>query len=178
MKNLKSVIAAVLIMVIGAFENASAQIWQLGNNYSVQFSLNQASGIFKDVKANILFDEQNLSNAKLNVSVDVASINTGNALMNKHAKSDEWLDAAKYPTIAFVSKKIMKNGASYQVTGDLTLHGVTKEVSVPFTFKKAGSSASFTANFNINRNDFKVGKPGGEVDENIKINLSVPVIKS
>jgi polyisoprenoid-binding protein YceI len=178
MKNFKLIIAAVLIIVIRAAGKASAQTWQIAGNYSVQFSTNQASGIFKDVKANILFDEQNLTNAKFNVNVDASSINTGNAMMNKHAKSDEWLDAPKYPAISFTSKKITKNGASYQVTGDLAVHGVTKEVSLPFTFKRAGNSATFTANFNINRSDFNIGKPGGEVDENIKINLSVPVTKS
>jgi polyisoprenoid-binding protein YceI len=144
----------------------------------VQFSFSQASGIFKDIKGSIVFDEQNLNSAKFNVNVDAGSLNTGNALMNKHAKSDEWFDAAKYPTITFASKKITKNGASYQATGDLTVHGVTKEVTIPFNFKRAGNSASFTGNFSIKRSDFSVGKPGGEVDENIKINLSVPVIKS
>jgi len=178
MKNFKFIIATVLIIVIGTVSNVSAQTWQIGSNYSVQFSCNMASGIFKDIKASILFDEQSLNNAKFNVNVDVASINTGNALMNKHAKSDEWLDAVKYPAISFASKKIIKNGTSYQVTGDLTVHGVTKEASIPFIFKRAGNSASFTANFNIRRSDFNIGKPGGEVDENIKINLSVPVIKS
>jgi polyisoprenoid-binding protein YceI len=178
MKNFKSIIGAVLIIVIGTVTDVPAQTWQIGSNYSVQFSFSQASGIFKDIKGSIVFDEQNLNNAKFNVNVDAGSLNTGNALMNKHAKSDEWFDAAKYPTITFASKKIIKNGASYQATGDLTVHGVTKEVTIPFNFKRAGNSASFTGNFSIKRSDFSVGKPGGEVDENIKINLSVPVIKS
>ena len=177
MKNFKSIMAVVLFLLIVTATNASAQTWQIGSNYSLQFSCNQASGIFKDIKANILFDEQNPDNAKFNVSVDAGSLNTGNALMNKHAKSDEWLDVGKYPTITFASKKISKNGTSYQVTGDLTVHGVTKEVSIPFIFKRDGSSASFTANFSVKRSDFNIGKPGGDVDENIKINLSVPVIK-
>jgi polyisoprenoid-binding protein YceI len=178
MKNFKSIVAVVLFLLIFTATNVSAQTWQIGSNYSVQFSCNQANGIFKDIKANILFDEQNPDNAKFNVSVDAGSINTGNALMNKHAKSDEWLDAGKYPTITFASKKISKNGTSYQVTGDLTLHGVAKEVTIQFIFKRGGSSASFTANFSVKRSDFNIGKPGGDVDENIKINLSVPVIKS
>jgi polyisoprenoid-binding protein YceI len=178
MKNFKSIIVVVLITLIGTATNVPAQTWLIGSNYSVQFSCNQASGIFKDIKANILFDEQNPDNAKFNVQVDAGSLNTGNALMNKHAKSDEWLDVGKYPTISFASKKILKNGTSYEVTGDLTLHGFAKEVSIPFTFKRTGSSASFTANFSVKRSDFNIGKPGGDVDENIKINLSVPVIKS
>jgi polyisoprenoid-binding protein YceI len=168
----------VLIMVIGTISKASAQTWLVGSNYNIQFSCDQAAGIFKNIKATILFDEQAPANAKINVSVEAASLNTGNALMNQHAKSDEALDVTKYPTITFTSKKITKNGAAYQVTGDLTLHGVTKEITVPLTFKKSGNTGSFAAAFNIKRSDFGVGKPGGEIDENIKINLSVPVIKS
>src|ERR1700744_2663907 len=168
----------VLIMVIGTINRASAQSWAVGNNYNVQFSCDQAAGIFKNIKATILFDEQAPASAKINVSVDAASLNTGNALMNQHAKSDEALDVTKYPTITFTSKKITKSGTAYQVTGDLTLHGVTKEISVPLTFKKSGNAGTFAAVFSIKRSDFGVGKPGGEIDENIKINLSVPVIKS
>ncbi len=168
----------VLIMVIGTITKVAAQTWQVASNYSVQFSCDQASGIFNTIKANIQFDEQAPANAKISVSVDANSLNTGNALMNKHAKSDEALDVTKYPTITFNSKRITKNGSAYQVTGDLTLHGVTKEITVPFTFKKSGNGANFTAAFNIKRTDYNIGKPGGEIDENIKINLSVPVTKS
>jgi polyisoprenoid-binding protein YceI len=178
MKHYKPIIVAVLIMLLGAVRNASAQSWQITNKYLLQFSCNMTSGIFKDIKASILFDEQSLNTAKFNVNVDVASINTGNAMMNKHAKSDEWLDAVKYPAISFASKKIIKIGASYQVTGDLTVHGVTKEISIPFTFRRMDNSGIFTTNFTINRSDFAIGKPAGEVDEKININLSVPVIKS
>jgi len=168
----------VLIMVVGTITKVSAQTWLVGSNYSVQFSCDQAAGIFKSIKATILFDEQAPVNAKINVSVDAASLNTGNALMNQHAKSDEALDVTKYPTITFTSKKITKNGAAYQVTGDLTLHGVTKEISVPFTFKKSGNGANFTAAFSIKRTDYSIGKPGGEIDENIKLSLLIPVTKS
>ena len=168
----------VLIMVTGTITKVSAQTWLIGSNYTIQFSCDQAAGIFKDIKATILFDEQAPANAKINVSVDAASLNTGNALMNQHAKSDEALDVTKYPTITFASKKITKNGAAYQLTGDLTLHGVTKEITVPLTFKKSGNAGSFAAAFSIKRTDYSIGKPGGEIDENIKINLSVPVTKS
>ncbi|WP_259065814.1 YceI family protein [Mucilaginibacter sp. X4EP1] len=178
MKNLKLILLTVLVIVAGPVIRANAQTWQVANSYSVAFSCDEASGIFTNVKASIIFDEQNLNSAKFSVNIDAGSMNTGNALMNKHAKSDEWLDAGKYPSITFASKKVVKNGGSYQVTGDLTLHGVTKEVSIPFSFKRAGSSATFTGNFNLKRSDFNIGKPGGKVDENVKINLSVPVNKA
>src|ERR1700755_1623105 len=100
----------VLVMVTGTITGASAQAWQIGSNYSVQFSCDQAAGIFKNIKATIFFDEHVPANTKISVSVDAASLNTGNALMNQHAKSDEALDVTKYPTITFTSKKITKNG--------------------------------------------------------------------
>jgi len=178
MKNLTIFLLTVLVIVAGSVSKARAQSWQIGSNYSVAFTCDQASGIFTGVKATILFDEQKPNSATFNVNIEAASLNTGNALMNKHAKSDEWLDAGKYPAITFVSKKIIKNGAAYQVNGDLTVHGVTKEVSIPFAFKRTGNSASFTGNFDLKRSDFNIGKPGGKVDQNVKINLSVAVTKA
>src|SRR5207245_1363285 len=101
----------------------------------------------------------------LDVSIDVASINTGNGLQNKHAKSDEWFDAAKYPQIRYTSQKIFKAGNGYQVTGALEVHGVKKSVVIPFTFLKTATGGKFTGSFTLNRNDYKIGKPGGDVGE-------------
>jgi polyisoprenoid-binding protein YceI len=111
------------------------------------------------------------------VTIDAASINTGNGLQNKHAKSDEWFDVAKYPQIRYTSSKIVKAGSGYQVTGDLEIHGVKKPVTIPFTFQKTAKGATFTGSFTVNRSDFHVGKPGGDVAEQIKIDVSVPVTK-
>jgi len=101
----------------------------------------------------------------------------GNGLQNKHAKSDEWFDATKYPTIKYTSQKIVKAGNGYQVTGDLEIHGVKKPVVIPFTFKKTGNSGAFAGTFTVNRSDYKIGKPGGDVAEQIKLDISVPVTK-
>jgi len=57
------------------------------------------------------------------------------------------------------------------------LHGITKEISLPFTFKKTANTGLFEGTFNIGRNDFKIGEAGGEVGEVIKVTVSVPVIK-
>ena len=97
--------------------------------------------------------------------------------MNTHAKSAEWFDAGKYPTIRFTSKKIVKNGAAYSVSGDLEIHGVKKEVTLPFTFQNKGTTGTFNGTFTVNRSDYHVGKPGGDVDEKIKLDVMVPVVK-
>jgi polyisoprenoid-binding protein YceI len=170
-------IAAVLILAGSAFTFLAAPGWQIAEGYSIAFSSDDAGGIFKDFKGSLSFDEQNPGTSKFDVVIDVASINTGNGLQNKHAKSDEWFDAAKYPQIHFVSKTFARAGNGYQVTGDLTVHGVTRAETIPFTFKKTAQGGLFAGSFTVNRNDFKIGKPGGEVGEQIKLDISVPVTK-
>lgn len=170
-------IAAVLILAGSAFTILTSPGWQIADGYSISFSSDDAGGIFKDFKGSILFDEQYPAAGKFDVIIDVASINTGNGLQNKHAKSDEWLDVAKYPQIHFVSKSIARTTSGYLVTGDLEMHGVKKTISFPFTFKKTAQSGTFAGSFSINRNDYNIGKPGGDVGEQIKLDISVPVTK-
>jgi len=177
MNRLMVPIAAVVILAGSAFTFIAAESWQIAEGYSIGFTNDEASGTFKDFKGTIVFDEQNVAASKFDVTVEVASINTGNGLQNKHAKSDEWFDAAKYPQIRFTSQKFVKAGNGYQVTGDLEIHGVKKPVTIPFTFQKTAKGAVFAGSFTVKRSDFKVGKPGGEVPEPIKIDLSVPVTK-
>jgi polyisoprenoid-binding protein YceI len=170
-------IAAVLILAGSAFTFITAQSWQIAEGYNIGFSSAEAAGLFKDFKGTIVFDDANPAASKFDVTVGVASINTGNGLQNKHAKSDEWFDAAKYPQIHYASQKIVKTGNGYQVTGDLEMHGVKKPVTIPFTFQKTDKGAVFAGSFTVNRNDFKIGKPGGEVSDQLKVEISVPVTK-
>jgi polyisoprenoid-binding protein YceI len=170
-------IASVLILAGSAFTFLADPGWQISAGYSIAFSSADADGIFKDFKGSLLFDEQNPGTGKFDVAVDVASINTGNGLQNKHAKSDEWFDVAKYPQIRFVSRSITRTAGGYQVTGDLDMHGVKRPVTIPFTFSKTAQGGTFVGSFTVNRNDFKIGKPGGDVGEQIKLSISVPVTK-
>jgi polyisoprenoid-binding protein YceI len=169
--------AALLILTASAFTFLAVPAWKIADGFSIAFSSTDAGGIFKDFRGTLLFDEQNPGAGKFDVSIDAASINTGNALQNKHAKSDEWFDVAKYPVIRFASTSIAKSGSGYMVAGILELHGEKKQVSIPFTFSKSAQGGTFAGSFTVNRNDFKLGKPGGDVDEKIKIDISVPVTK-
>jgi len=177
MKQAFTPLLAVFILAGSAFTLVSADNWKIADGYSITFSTDEASGIFKDFKGSIVFDEQNPATSKFDVTIDVASVNTGNGLQNKHLKSDEWLDAAKYPLIHFTSQKVVKTSSGYQVTGNLDMHGAKKPLIIPFTFKRTATGGLFTGAFNVNRNDFQVGKPGGEVSDQIKLEVSVPVTK-
>jgi polyisoprenoid-binding protein YceI len=156
---------------------ATAVNWTIAPGYSVKWSTTgDAAGIFKGLSGAIQFDEANLATASFNVSIDVATLNTGNGLMNTHAKSAEYLDAAKFPKITFVSAKVVKAGSGYQAIGNLTMHGVTKPLTMPFTFQSTGTGGTFHASFTVNRVQFGVGK-SGDVDDNISVELTVPVTK-
>ena len=176
---MKKIIFSITIMAALAtvFAFTLPSNWQIAGKYNISFSTSGVSGIFKTFNGSIVFDEQNVAASKFDVNIDVASINTGNGMQNKHAKSSDWFDVAKYPSIRFTSAKFQKVGNAYQVTGNLQMHGITRPVSVPFTFKRAGNGGTFEGSFTVNRTDFGIGKPGGEVGDVIKLAVSVPVIK-
>ena len=166
-----------LFALTGLFAFTLPTNWKIANTYNISFSTSGVSGIFKSFTGTVVFDEQSIATSKFDIAIDINTINTGNGMQNKHAKSAEWFDAAKYPSIKFTSKKIVKTGAGYTATGTLQVHGIAKEVNLPFTFKKSAAGGVFEGSFNISRNDFKIGEPGGEVGEVIKVNVSVPVVK-
>jgi len=165
-------IAAVTIILASAFTAAKSIDWKIADNYSVKFDGGDPSGEFKGLKGTISFDPANLASSKLSASIEVASINTGNGMKNTHAKSDKWFDAEKYPYITFNSSSISKTSTGYLATGTLEMHGVQKEISIPFTF----NNNIFEGQFEVNRLDYKVNT--AEPDHGgskFKVIISVPV---
>jgi polyisoprenoid-binding protein YceI len=170
---------ANLLFVIFLFVGVSinAQQWKIGTDYKVAFSSTDVSGIFKELSGTINFDPASLGSAKLDLKIKVESISTGNGMMNGHAKAEEWFHSEKYPSISFVSTKIIKTESGYEATGKLEIKGVKKDVTIPFTFVKKGAKGTFVAKFSVNRSDFGVGKKGNDVSETLKITATIPVSK-
>src|SRR5262249_17833164 len=114
---------------------ASAATWAIDPAHSnVQFSvrhmmLSNVTGEFGKVSGTIQGDQTAPASAVIEATIDASTINTREPKRDEHLKSGDFLDVATYPTMTFKSKKIEPAGpASFKVTGDLTLHGVTKEV--------------------------------------------------
>lgn len=176
MKTLNYLLIAVAILTLSAFTLSNSINWKVSEEYSIKFSGTKVEGIFKNLKGNVQFNEKEIENSKFSFSIAVNSINTGNGMKNKHAVSDKWFDAEKYPTISFQSSKVKKTTTNFEVTGTMTMHGVTKEMTIPFTFK----NSIFSANFPVNRMEFKVGTMIGmskKVSDKIDLKISIPVIK-
>ena len=168
--------AGVLLMS-SAYVSITSQEWKIKDDFSIKFSSKDPSGIFKDFKGTINFDENDLAASKFDLSIDVSSISTGNGMMNKKAQIEEWFDATKYPQIKFVSTKIEKSTNGYNVLGSLKIKGVAKDTKIPLTYSKIGDGAKFSGVFNVKRSDYKVGHKGDIVPDVMKIEFSVPVSK-
>jgi polyisoprenoid-binding protein YceI len=174
MKKQFYVMGAIVMIAVSAFTAFQTTSWKIADNYSVKFDGGDPSGEFKGMKGTINFDPNNLASSKFDVSIDVATINTGNGMKNTHAVSDKWLDAAKYPVIRFTSKTITKTATGYVADGTLDMHGVQKEISLPFTFV----NNVFTGGFQVNRMDYNINTAepthGGSM---FKVDITVPVTK-
>lgn len=168
--------AILTILFLSGFTALQTTKWKITEGYSIKFSSKDPSGVFKDFKGDIIFDEKNLDASKFNVVIDVNSISTGNGMKNKHAKSDKWFDVKQYPEIRFTSSKISKTSAGYSVTGMLDMRGVQKEISFPFTF----TNNTFSGSFKIKRLDYNIGTTkgmAGKAAQELLVEISVPVTK-
>jgi polyisoprenoid-binding protein YceI len=98
-------------------------------------------------------------------------------MQNKHAIGSEWFNAIKFPSITFLSDKVLKTDSGFKAVGKLEMHGIEKEVSIPFTFSKKGNKATFVGKFSVDRTDFGVGSKGKDVEETLKIVATIRTIK-
>ena len=179
MKRLTYPIAAVAIILASAFSVIRSVDWKISDDYAIKFTSDDPSGVFQGLKGIVSFDENNLASSKFDVTIDVASINTGNGMKNTHAKSEKWFDAEKYPVISFTSSEITKSADGYLAKGTLEMHGVKKDFTIPFTFAKTDKGGMFMSSFQISRLDFNINtaEPAHGAST-FKVDISVPVTKS
>jgi len=148
-------------------------------------------GAFSGVQGTVVYDPENLSESSVDVTIDTNTINTQEPDRDRHLKSADFLEVEKYPTITFKSKSITKDGSGeLQVKGDLTIHGVTKELVMkvegptaeakdPWGNIRIGASGTTK----IKRSDFGLTynaalEAGGVlVGDEVKIELEVSLIK-
>lgn len=191
------VLAVVPVVVLLLAPAVRATTWEVDPAHtSVQFSIrhmmvSNVRGEFTKVSGTANADDADLTKSTLEATIDTSSIDTHNAKRDEHLRSPDFLDVAKFPSMTFKAKKIAKVGdAHYTVTGDLTLHGVTKEVALDVegptpTVKdmmgamRAGAHATAT----IKRSDFgivwnKTLEAGGmALGDDVQISIDVEAVQ-
>ena len=175
MKKITLPIAFAAIIGLSAFAVISATNWTIADGYAVKFSSKDPTGVFKKMTGKVVFDEKDLASARFGVTIDVSSIDCGNAMQNSHALGEKWFYAEKYPAIIFMSEGAIKTDSGYETTGNLTMRGVTMDFTVPFTFTPNETGGVFTGKFDVNRTEFGVGEAGGKVPDVMNMEVTVPV---
>ena len=192
----KSLIAFGFAVILATSAHAQSTTWQLDPAHSnAQFSvrhlgISNVQGEFTKVTGTVQLDDQDISKSTVNATIDVASLDTRVQQRDNDLKSDHFFDLAKYPTITFQSTKITKTGdGSSKMTGNLTIHGVTKEVTFDVTgptkvIQAMGTRRGASATTKINRQDFGIvymsnTLPGGDqmIGDTVTITLDIEMVK-
>lgn len=170
--------------------------WNIDASHSgIHFSIRhlviaKVRGKFTKFSGALELDEADLTKSKVSVEIDVPSIDTAEAQRDGHLKSADFFDVEQFPKASFTSKSIKKNGDDYDVTGDFTLHGTTKEVTLHATFEGKGKDpwggerVGFGAKTTLNREDFGLKwnqalEAGGVVvGTKVELEIEVEAIKA
>ncbi len=169
-----------------------AATWEVDQSHSTvgfvvkHLIIAKVRGHFSTFSGTVVIDDKDISKSKVDVKIDPASIDTDSAKRDEHLKSPDFFDVAKFKDMTFKSTKVEKlDGGKLRVTGDLTMHGVTKPVVLDgegpsAEVKDPGGNAhvAFSMATTIKRADFGLGwnkaiEGGGVVGEDVKLELEV-----
>ncbi|SNR14073.1 conserved protein of unknown function [Tenacibaculum jejuense] len=115
--------------------------------------------LFSDVNFDVNFNKNDLTNSYINTTIAVSTVDTNNKSRDKSLKKEKYFNVTKYPNITLKSRKIeMIDANSFRLTGDLTIKGITKIVTIPIKVSNQENKLNISADFEINRLDYKVGK--------------------
>ena len=152
--------------------------------FSVQhLDIANTYGRFNDISGIVVFDRDNPSKSSVELSVLVESLDTNNAIRERSLKSPDFFNVKQFPTLTFKSTKVEGSGDTLKVSGDLTIRGVTKPVTVDFKKGREGKGVfgewrgGGETRFTIKRSDFGMNFELGEVGDEVTIILSLEGVK-
>lgn len=192
MRKTLGMLALCLTVASAAFANE----WNIDVSHSaVMFKVKHlvvstVPGTFSDFTGKVNFDGANWDQASVTVTAKAASISTGNEDRDKHLRSGDFFAADSFPDVTFSSKKVIKgSGDSFQLIGDLTMRGITKEVTFDCTFNGlvddpwGNQRAGFEARATVNRQDFgikwskAIDSGGLVVGDDVKVEISIEAVR-
>jgi polyisoprenoid-binding protein YceI len=166
----KNFMAVLLLSTIIAAQVNTARQYPIDTNHStIGFSvsimdgLSKVNGKFTDFSVTLSNDEKDITKSSVSVVIKAASINTGIAARDNHLRSADFFDVEKYPEITFQSQRIEKKGKQLFAVGTFTMHGVSKEITLPFQITGVNKDAAskkmnlgYSARLVLNRRDFGI----------------------
>lgn len=184
----KVFLLAASVAFLFAFKPVEQNTWVSDGGHSrLAFSIthmgvNDIEGNFNTFESSITTSKEDFSDAVIELSADVSTINTGNDRRDAHLKSPDFFDATKFGKLTFKSKSVkIGDDKKYAITGDLTMHGVTKEVSLT-GMRRMGMNpmskkdvAGFKVSGTIKRTDFGIGAstPVAMLSDEVQLNANI-----
>lgn len=182
--------AALVLACSHAF--AEQEIYSIDNqhsfaNWSIRHVASKTSGTFSDITGQVVVDRANLANSSVKAKINMLSVSSNHAKRDDHLKKPDYLNVEKFAEMTFESKKIEATSTTEgMMTGVLTLHGVSKELTFPFKVLGfgvdpwRGERSGFEAQTRIKASDFGftwMNKPNAPVGDDIEITLLIEGIK-
>ena len=174
----------------------ATRIWRIDPVHSfVEFSIKHMKiatvrGRFADISGTLVLNEQDIANSSIEVDIDAASIDTHNENRDRHLRSPDFFDVARYPTLHFRSTRITQTFDDIMLVGDLTIHGVTHQILFAVYFNGEAINpdgkrvVSYSATTSLNRKDFglnwnaAVESGGLLVGEDVKVTIEIEAVSS
>jgi len=182
---------ALLATTLSVTAVAQVQTWNIDPNHTAaQFSvrhlgISTVRGAFTKVTGTVQYDPANPAKTVIDATIDANSIDTRVEMRDNDLRSPHFFDAAKFPTLTFKSKKVeAAEAGKLKVTGDLTIHGVTKEAvldvegpSAPIKDPRGNQRMGASASTKINRQDFGLTADSGMVGDDIPITIDLEMVQ-
>jgi polyisoprenoid-binding protein YceI len=179
MKKIFFPLALLLIILASSF--TASLIWNVSaNGVTINFELPDqgTKGTVSGLKASIDFDAKDPVSSKITASIDIKTLNTGDAKKDHHLLTADFFDAEKFPLITFTSSSIKASNEGFLATGNLTMKDSTKNIEIPFTFSEDASGAGvFKGTMTVFSGDFGITKKSGSGKDKVIIQINVPVKK-
>jgi polyisoprenoid-binding protein YceI len=173
---------ASLVLAAAATVGAmGAELKLTGDNTKIEFTGTKPQGKhdggFKKLTGTVTADAADLTKTKIDVTIDMDSLYSDNAMLTAHLKNPDFFDTKTVPTSKFVSTKVEKDGDKYKVTGKLTMNNKEKEISFPAKITTDGGVFKLESEFKIKRLDFEVGTkfPDEKLANDVAMRVKVEV---
>jgi polyisoprenoid-binding protein YceI len=189
---MRNITLALAFGVLVSTTPALAESWNIDPKHSQasfkirHMMVSNVNGTITGIKGSADYDGKDVKQLAVSADLDVNTINTSEAGRDEHLKGADFFDAAKYPTISFKSKRVeQKADGHFQLIGDLTMHGVTKEVAMDVEGPTAAvkdpkgtEHVGASAHTSVKRSDYGIGNaPEAMIGNDVQITLDVELLK-
>lgn len=193
---MRKTVLSLALMLIAGFAFSQTTNWKIDDSHSnVTFEVDHmvvstVTGKFQEFEGDIKADKADFSDAKVSFTIKAATVNTNNEKRDNHLRNEDFFNVDTYPEITFIGKKLTpESGKKYKLVGDLTMHGVTKEVELEVKFNGTvkdpwgNTRAGFKVSGELNRADYGLVynsalEAGGVlIGEEVEIQVNLELVK-